>query len=81
MKAICEGRQTRQEVIAQTIEQYRAVYMQAQQRLNVLRNASFSLLLNMTIWLTLPSPYASMSWARTHERVNSRCRPPRRRLL
>ena len=37
MKAICEGRKTRREVIQETIEQYRAVYVRTQQRLDVLR--------------------------------------------
>lgn len=37
MKAICEGRKTRREVVDETIEQYRAVYMLVQQRLNVLK--------------------------------------------
>jgi DNA topoisomerase-3 len=37
MKAVCEGRKTRQEVIEETVEQYRAVYVRTQQRLDVLR--------------------------------------------
>ena len=37
MKAICDGRKTRQEVIHETVEQYRNVYMQTQQRLEVLK--------------------------------------------
>ena len=37
MKAICEGRKTQREVIEETIQQYRAVYMRTQQRLDVLK--------------------------------------------
>jgi DNA topoisomerase-3 len=37
MKAVCEGRKTRREVIEETVEQYRAVYVRTQQRLDVLR--------------------------------------------
>jgi len=42
MKAICEGRKTRQEVVHETIEQYRAVYLRSQQRLDVLQRVSLS---------------------------------------
>ena len=42
MKAICEGRKTRREVIQETVEQYRAVYVRTQQRLDVLRAVSCS---------------------------------------
>lgn len=34
MKAICEGRKTRQDVVQETIEQYRAVYNRTQQGLH-----------------------------------------------
>lgn len=37
MKAICEGRKTRRDVIEETVEQYRAVYIRTQQRLHLLR--------------------------------------------
>ncbi|KAF2172435.1 hypothetical protein M409DRAFT_17668 [Zasmidium cellare ATCC 36951] len=40
MKAICEGRKTRAEVVAETVEQYRAVYVRTQQRLGMLRAVS-----------------------------------------
>ena len=40
MKAICEGRKTREEVVSETIAQYRAVYNRTQQRLNVLQAVS-----------------------------------------
>lgn len=42
MKAICEGRKTRREVIQETIEQYRAVYVRTQQHLDVLYAVSLS---------------------------------------
>ncbi|KAF2486560.1 DNA topoisomerase [Neohortaea acidophila] len=37
MKAICEGRKTRQEVVEETLAQYRVVYNRTQQRLEDLR--------------------------------------------
>lgn len=37
MKAICEGRTTKDTVLNESIEQYRLVYMQSQQKLNVLK--------------------------------------------
>lgn len=40
MKAVCEGRKTRREVIEETVAQYRAVYERTQQRLDVLRAVS-----------------------------------------
>ena len=43
MKAICEGRKTRREVIEETVEQYRAVYIRTQQRLDVLRAVSVTM--------------------------------------
>lgn len=42
MKAICEGRKTPQEVIRETIEQYRAVYVRTQRHLNVLHAVSLT---------------------------------------
>lgn len=36
MKAICEGRKTKSEVIHETIEQYREVYLLSQRRMNAL---------------------------------------------
>ncbi|KAI1814850.1 DNA topoisomerase [Poronia punctata] len=39
MKAICEGRTTRENVLEESIQQYRQVYMQSQQKLNVLKAA------------------------------------------
>jgi DNA topoisomerase-3 len=40
MKAICEGRKTRGEVVHETIEQYRDVYMRTQRQLGMLRAVS-----------------------------------------
>ncbi len=40
MKAICEGRKTKAEVVHETIEQYRDVYVRTQQRLDTLRAVS-----------------------------------------
>jgi len=40
MKAICEGRKTRTEVVHETLEQYRAVYIRSQQRIDVLKRVS-----------------------------------------
>lgn len=40
MKAICDGRTTRQEVVQQNIEQYRAVFTRTAQQINVLKSVS-----------------------------------------
>lgn len=40
MKAICEGRKTRAEVVAETVEQYREVYIRTQQRIDLLQAVS-----------------------------------------
>ncbi|KAF2030689.1 DNA topoisomerase 3-beta [Setomelanomma holmii] len=39
MKAICDGRSTRQDVVQQNIEQYRAVFNRTAQQINVLKSA------------------------------------------
>ena len=52
MKAICEGRKTRREVIDETVEQYRAVYVRTQQRLDVLRTVSAPTTTTLS-WLSL----------------------------
>ncbi|KAL5388782.1 hypothetical protein DPSP01_002887 [Paraphaeosphaeria sporulosa] len=39
MKAICEGRSTRNDVVQQNLEQYRAVFLRTQQQINVLKDA------------------------------------------
>jgi DNA topoisomerase IA len=43
MKAICEGRKSRREVIDETINQYRTVYVRTQQRLNVMKEVNIRL--------------------------------------
>ena len=40
MKAICEGRSTRNDVVQQNLEQYRAVFIRTQQQINVLKDVS-----------------------------------------
>lgn len=40
MKAICEGRTTKEAVLRESIQQYHRVFMQSQQRLDVLRSVS-----------------------------------------
>jgi DNA topoisomerase-3 len=39
MKAICEGRSTRSDVVQQNLEQYRAVFQRTTQQINVLKAA------------------------------------------
>lgn len=43
MKAICEGRITRQAVLRESIAQYRQVFLQSQEKLDVLRAVRFLL--------------------------------------
>jgi DNA topoisomerase-3 len=38
MKAICEGRTTRQDVVEQNLEQYRAVFNRTVQQISVLKS-------------------------------------------
>jgi hypothetical protein len=40
MKAICEGRTTRHDVVQQNLEQYRAVFNRTAQHINVLKSVS-----------------------------------------
>jgi DNA topoisomerase-3 len=40
MKAICEGRTTRHDVVQQNLEQYRAVFNRTAQQINVLKTVS-----------------------------------------
>ncbi|KAA8624688.1 DNA topoisomerase 3-beta [Pyrenophora tritici-repentis] len=39
MKAICEGRTTRNDVVQQNLEKYRAVFNRTNQQINVLKSA------------------------------------------
>lgn len=40
MKAICDGRSTRQDVVQQNLEQYRIVFNRTAQHINVLKSVS-----------------------------------------
>lgn len=40
MKAICEGRSTRGDVVEQNLEQYRTVFNRTVQQINVLKSVS-----------------------------------------
>jgi hypothetical protein len=40
MKAICEGRMTKYEVVQQSLEQYREVFIKTNQQINVLKGVS-----------------------------------------
>lgn len=40
MKAICEGRTTRNDVVQQNLDQYRAVFNRTVQQINVLKSVS-----------------------------------------
>lgn len=40
MKAICEGRKSKREVVQESIDQYRDVYLRAQRQLPVLQDVS-----------------------------------------
>ena len=42
MKAICEGRKTRREVVEESLNQYRDVYLRVQQQLPKLHDVSHS---------------------------------------
>lgn len=44
MKAICEGRTTRNDVVQQNLEQYRAVFNRTVQQINVLKSVSHDIL-------------------------------------
>ena len=40
MKAICEGRSTKSQVVQQSLEQYREVYVRTRQQMEVLKDVS-----------------------------------------
>ena len=70
MKAICEGRKTQREVIEETVEQYRAVYVRTQQRLNVLKAVRLpAASIARFDMLILCSPSESMSSASKHDEI------------
>lgn len=57
MKAICEGRSTRNDVVQQNLEQYRAVFQRTTQQINVLKAVSlccqFFVRMTRLIWVLL----------------------------
>lgn len=58
MKAICEGRTTRNDVVHQNLDQYRAVFNRTVQQINVLKSVSHDIL-HVVCWkgrLTLARP-------------------------
>lgn len=59
MKAICEGRKTKAEVVHETIEQYRDVYVRTQQRLDALRAVSHEKTMGKVVNRSLTSPGCS----------------------
>ena len=70
MKAICEGRKTQREVIEETVEQYRAVYVRTQQRLNVLKAVRLPSASIATFdVLILRSLFESMCSASKHDKI------------
>ena len=44
MKAICEGRKSREEVVDETLGQYRAVYGRTEQHIDLLKRVSAALI-------------------------------------
>jgi len=52
MKAICEGRKTRREVVEESLNQYRDVYLRVQQQLPKLHDVSSPSLRSWNIRLT-----------------------------
>ena len=44
MKAICEGRTTRNDVVQQNLDQYRAIFNRTVQQINVLKSVSHDIL-------------------------------------
>lgn len=64
MKAICEGRTTRNDVVQQNLEQYRAVFNRTVQQINVLKSVSHDILRGVLcckgrLTLARPSPSTS----------------------
>lgn len=49
MKAICEGRSTRHDVVQQNLEQYRAVFERTAQQINVLKSVSLANIIPNTL--------------------------------
>jgi len=70
MKAICEGRSTRNDVVQQNLEQYRAVFARTSQQIHVLkavgisRRSFFSGSIEQQLIRLVDRPSESMSWAK-----------------
>jgi predicted lysophospholipase L1 biosynthesis ABC-type transport system permease subunit len=66
MKAICEGRTTRQEVVRQNLEQYRTVFNRTAQQINVLKSVSqycsTLVLCSRVAYVRYSRPSENMSW-------------------
>lgn len=58
MKAICEGRSTRNDVVQQNLEQYRAVFNRTVQQINVLKSVC-------QYYSTFLCVVASLTWGST----------------
>jgi len=64
MKAICEGRSTSREVVHESLDMYRDVFLRTTQRIDVLKTASlaFSRLLTRRV-LTVLSDYSTVPYS------------------
>lgn len=71
MKAICEGRKNKREVIQDSLDQYRDVYLRVQQQLPMLHAVSLSLRMSQMTQLTECRPYVNTSLPRTTEKPES----------
>jgi hypothetical protein len=60
MRAICEGRERKSDVVAQSLDQYREVFVITTQQMDVLRAVSSYLFLGL--YLLLPFPYPGRRW-------------------
>jgi hypothetical protein len=68
MKAICEGRSTRNDVVQQNLEQYRAVFTRTTQQINVLKAVSIAMLViaaAANLWLCMAG------YQKVHHRTKS----------
>jgi hypothetical protein len=64
MKAICDGRATRSDVVQQSIEQYRAVYNRTREQMSVLKEVRFTATKSLDNGLTFPRLSRNMCWQR-----------------
>ena len=73
MKAICDGRKTRNDVVQQNLEQYRAVFNRTQQQINVLKAVSLwhgSVAVDEVLTWSRPS---GSTWCRTPIKAEVAC--------